>query len=256
MKKYQSGAALIVVLIFLVALTVIGTLAIRQSVVGLGIATNSQAQQLQVQNSDSSFFRVEDRRRLIESLSASGMFGYISNPKDRNKELVFCYRGDQSNFFDINFASIISWEPGDTAPRNNAKGTAGYCDARPSTANYFTSARRTVMTQVSVKFSTATNAAQTAFTNRTTGEDGKLSTLENAKLIKIFAVSIMPTLSSVEGGKINKCLQEHMNEVTIPDGIQLAKESPLRQNVTDCLTNLNVPFSTYVTEHILADLVK
>ena len=91
MKRYETGATLIVVLVFLVALTIIGTLAIRQSVVGLGIATNSQAQQLQAQNSDASFFKAEDRERLSEALSGIGMFGYTSKPVDREKELVFCY---------------------------------------------------------------------------------------------------------------------------------------------------------------------
>ena len=55
MKQNQIGATLIVVLIFLLAITVIGTIAIRQSMVGLNIATNSQVSQLVMQNSDGHF---------------------------------------------------------------------------------------------------------------------------------------------------------------------------------------------------------
>ncbi|MGB9040137.1 MAG: PilX N-terminal domain-containing pilus assembly protein, partial [Acinetobacter calcoaceticus] len=44
--KVQKGSTLIVVLILLLVITVIGTLAVRQSLTSLYIATNSQAQQL------------------------------------------------------------------------------------------------------------------------------------------------------------------------------------------------------------------
>ena len=44
MKKNEQGATLIVVLILLVIMTVIGTLAVRNSLTSLNIATNSQAQ--------------------------------------------------------------------------------------------------------------------------------------------------------------------------------------------------------------------
>ncbi len=57
MKLKQSGSALIVVLIFLVAIMIIGTIAIRKGLINLNIATNSQVQQLILQNSDASFFR-------------------------------------------------------------------------------------------------------------------------------------------------------------------------------------------------------
>ncbi len=78
MKPYisQRGATLIVVMVMLLAITVIGTLAIRQGLISLNVATNSQAQQLLMQNSDAAFFNIEREDNLIQSLSASGMFGY------------------------------------------------------------------------------------------------------------------------------------------------------------------------------------
>lgn len=258
MKRYETGATLIVVLIFLVALTIIGTLAIRQSVVSLGVATNSQAQQLQAQNSDASFFRAEDRERLAEALSGIGMFGYTNKETDRDKELVFCYRGDQAKFFNMSLASIIEWQSG-TSPRNNVKGKSGYCDATVQTTNFFMSARRAVMTQVTIKFSAQpTGAGQSLFGDRVTGSDDKQVQLDKGKRVKIFAVSLMPTLSNVNRADINTCLQERMNDVKVPEDVEstLATNAPVRQNVTECLTNLNVPFSTYVTEYVLADIVK
>ncbi|MFX4774241.1 pilus assembly protein PilX, partial [Acinetobacter baumannii] len=82
-----------------------------------------------LQNSDASFFQLENPTNLIQSLSATGLFGYISNANDKNKELVFCYRGDQSDFFNIGRASLMQWVDGNSTPTNNALGTDGYCDA-------------------------------------------------------------------------------------------------------------------------------
>ncbi len=55
-KKAQTGAVLIVVLVMLILLTIAGTWAIRSGLISLNIATNSQAQSLLMQNSDSVFY--------------------------------------------------------------------------------------------------------------------------------------------------------------------------------------------------------
>lgn len=255
MRQHQTGATLIVVLIFLLAITVIGTLAIRQSMVGLNIATNSQVSQLVMQNSDATFFNIEEASQLIQSLSANGMFGYISGANDKNKELVFCFRGDQTSFFDLNRASLMIWEDGAKKPTNNSLGTDSYCDAVTTNGNWFTSGRKTVMTQVAVKFSTATQSFP--FYGRQRGTDEKTGQIEAAKRVKVFAVSLMPSLTNVDRSDINTCLQEHMSEVIIPDGTTTpvidenavaVKDNPLK-NVTECLTSLNVPFTTQVSEY-------
>ena len=67
MMRNQNGATLIVVLFLLLTITVLGTLAVRQSVVGLNIATNSQAQQLLTQNSDAAFLRRNSPQPLVPS---------------------------------------------------------------------------------------------------------------------------------------------------------------------------------------------
>lgn len=258
MRKTQSGAALIVVLIFLVAIMVIGTIAIRQSIVGLSIATNSQVQQLLTQNSDSAFFSTEDLNNLAQALSGSGMFGYVSNANDKNKELVFCYRGDQTNFFDIARANIIEWESEKDKPTNNNFGIDGYCDTTQSSSNnWFTSGRRAIITQVSVKFSTVEQLDP--FYDRTRATDNKTGQVEDTKRVKIFAVSLMPAISNVSRADINTCLQSHMNEVTVPSDTTKptvpsgtsAVNNPLT-SVTECLTSLNVPFTTQVSEYTIA----
>lgn len=243
----QQGATLIVVMILLLAITIIGTMAIRQGLVSLGVATNSQAQQLLMQNSDAAFFNVEKESNLIQALSASGMFGYIDGATNKDKELVFCFRGDQSSFFDISKASLMEWVSG-TKPKNNTLGGDGYCDAKPSSDdNFFTSGRKAVMTQVAVKFSTQTNNAP--FFGSILGSDEESIKLQRSKPVKVFAVSVMPTLTQADPDAITGCFNSHMNEVAIPDGVTAATGANL--SVTQCLTNLNVPFVSHVTEYVI-----
>ncbi len=252
MKFYSSqrGATLIVVMIMLLAITVLGTLAIKKGLISLNIATNSQAQQLLMQNSDAAFFNVEREANLIQSLSSSGMFGYINGAVNKDKELVFCFIGGEEEFFDINRASLMVWEAGKSAPTNNTLGTAGYCSVTAITSNFFTSGRRAVMTQIAVKFSSQSD--NDPFYGMQYGTDEKGVKFEKNKPVKVFAVSIMPTLTTAKSADIDACLNAHMNEVTIPTGTTVATNSVFRQSVTDCLAGLNIPFSSQVTEYMIA----
>lgn len=246
---YQRGATLIVVLVMLVVITVIGTLAVKQGLVSLNVATNSQAQQLLMQNSDAAFFNVEREANLIQSLSSSGMFGYINGAVNKDKELVFCFMGEEADFFDINRASLMVWESG-SAPINNTLGNDGYCSVAATTSNFFTSGRRAVMTQIAVKFSSQSD--NDPFYGMQYGTDEKGVKFEKNKPVKVFAVSIMPTLTTANAADIDTCLNSRMNEVTIPSGVTVATDSEFRQSVTDCLAGLNIPFTSHVTEYMIA----
>lgn len=252
MKPYSSqrGATLIVVMIMLLVITVLGTLAIKKGLISLNIATNSQAQQLLMQNSDAAFFNVEREANLIQSLSSSGMFGYINGAVNKDKELVFCFVGEEKEFFDINRASLMVWEAAKAAPTNNTLGMAGYCSVAATTGNFFTSGRKAVMTQIAVKFSSQSD--NDPFYGMQYGTDEKGVKFEKNKPVKVFAVSIMPTLTTAKSADIDACLNAHMNEVTIPSGTTVATNSVFRQSVTDCLAGLNIPFSSQVTEYMIA----
>ena len=248
MKQVQQGATLIVVLILLVVITVLGTLAIRQSMVTLNIATNSQAMQLMLQNADSAFFNVEKQSNIVQALSGSGMFGYIDGATNKDKELVFCYRGaDQKKFFDLSNASIVEWNAPATKPKNNSLGKDGFCKVSDNSFNFFTSGRKADKTQVDVKF--ATEASNDPFYGQVLGTDGNTVKLERSKPVKVFAISIMPSLTSADKAEIDKCLSEHMNDVTIPSGVTAAAGA--NKSVTQCLSDLNVPFESTVTEYVI-----
>ena len=149
MKKQQTGATLIVVLILLLVITVIGTMAIRGSLTTLNIATNSQAQQLLVQNSDSAIFNVENPSLIERNTAYDGLFGLVKTDVNKGKELVFCYKGTATDFYNFSRASFMQWVSG-TAPDNGELGLDGYCKL-DSSDNFFTSGRKAVMTQVSIK---------------------------------------------------------------------------------------------------------
>src|SRR5690606_23288106 len=112
MKQYQKGATLIVVLFVLIFMVLIGTLAVKQSLVGLNVATNSQVQSLMRQTADAVFFSLERDNQnsaiFQKNLSSLGLFGMVKSDAFLNKELVFCYRPKtQNQVFNIQNASII-----------------------------------------------------------------------------------------------------------------------------------------------------
>lgn len=251
MKTKQEGATLIVVLILLVIITVIGTLAIRSSLTALNIATNSQAQQLLVQNSDSAIFNVENPAYLVRNLAQDGLFGFITIDINKGKELVFCYRGIQNQFFNMANTSVMKWESG-TVPSNNSFGLDGYCKL-DSTGSFFTSGRKAVMTQVAVKVQIDTSSVSVGIENpfqyMQLGTDPEAAKIANTDKILVTATSIVPILSTASDSDINDCFAKHMNQVVVPAGITANADSD--KSVSECLQALGVPVNTQVAEYNL-----
>lgn len=257
MKHTQKGATLIVVLVLLVAITILGVFAVRQSMVSLGIATNSQAQQLLLQNSDAAQFQITDINKLAFSLTKSGVLGMKNAESDRNAEVVFCYRSDQSEFFDTSKYSIMEWRDGTSGPNNNSEGLDGYCSVSSASGNFFTSGRKAVMTQIAVKY--MANPDGEKFQGYMLGGDPNSLKLggggggDSTSKVYVYAVSLMPSLATaqVSATKIDECLSQRMNEVTPPKSISGAVSATARESVTECLTNLNVPFTSHVGEYLI-----
>jgi hypothetical protein len=237
MLNNQKGATLIVVLILLVALTVIGTLAVRQSIVALSIATNGQAQQLLTQNSDAAIFNIEDPDAYEDYAQEKGLFGFLQGQRV-GKELVFCYRGSSTRFFNIAQSSII-FNEGNTVI-NNSEGTAGYCRVG-GTNNFFTSNRRAVLTQVSLVSRAIDDETDNVkpFQYSVRGQDNAFAKGSDPVRIIVNAISLMPALSTATDAEINACLSNHLSTTAVGG-----------QTVTTCLTGLNVPFVTHVSEYI------
>lgn len=248
MKTKQEGATLIVVLILLVIITVIGTLAIRSSLTTLNIATNSQAQQLLVQNSDSAIFNVEDPDLIERNTAYDGLFGLVKSDANKGKELVFCYKGTATEFYDFSRASFMQWVSG-TAPNNSELGIDGYCKM-DSSNNFFTSGRKAVMTQVSIKVNTdASINLDRAFEHMQRGTDAESAKIDKSEKILVTATSIVPSMSTANDTDINNCFSTHMNQVVIPSGVTPA--TGMNKSVSQCLQDLGVPVNTQIAEYNL-----
>lgn len=255
MKKQQTGATLIVVLILLLVITVIGTLAIRSSLTSLNIATNSQGQQLLLQNSDAAMFNVESPNLLQRNTAYDGLFGLVKTDANKGKELVFCYKGTESGFYSFSRASFIQWFSGN-APSNTELGPDGFCKL-DNANNFFTSGRKAVMTQVAVKVNTNQNSllvgVDRAFDFMQRGTDTDSAKIDKSEKIMVIATSIVPALSSASDADINACFSNHMNQVVIPAGITPTNSGGYNasKSVSECLQDLGVPVNTQVTEYNL-----
>lgn len=248
MKTKQEGATLIVVLILLVIITMIGTLAIRSSLTTLNIATNSQAQQLLVQNSDSAIFNVEDPDLIERNTAYDGLFGLVKSDANKGKELVFCYKGTATEFYDFSRASFMQWVSG-TAPNNSELGIDGYCKM-DSSNNFFTSGRKAVMTQVSIKVNTdASSNLDRAFEHMQRGTDAESAKIDKSEKILVTATSIVPSMSTANDTDINNCFSTHMNQVVIPSSVTPA--TGMNKSVSQCLQDLGVPVNTQIAEYNL-----
>ena len=237
MIRQQQGSTLIVVLILLLAITIIGTLAIRQSMVSLNIATNSQAQQLMMQNSDAATFNIEDSSNLVRSLARDGMFGFIRGPENKGKELVFCIRGAVTdNFSGSRIASSVYWVG--NSIMNTELGVNGFCKVERGD---FISGRQAVMTQVSIRAADASRDWE----HMMEGDDKESSKSTGIQKVAITATSILPNLGNASLKQVSGCLSNYTSFV-----------DPLVKNetVTDCLSQLNVPYSTQDMEYSLRSL--
>ena len=238
-RNTQSGAVLIVVLVMLVLLTLVGTWAIRGSITSLKIATNAQVQALLKQTSDSVFFTLEnktdDELVFTNMRIGDGMLNYTLRPENKGKELVFCIRGETTdNFVGSRIASVIYWE-GATI-KNTEMGKNGFCQV--NRLGDFLSGRNAVLTQVSVR----AGSSDRDWEHLMEGDDKETSKSTGIQKVVITATSLIPKLSDSSSSAVNKCLSERTS---------FEDEVVQNETVTDCLANINVPYSTQEMEYAM-----
>lgn len=262
--KKQNGATLIVILILLLIITIIGTVAMRQSVTSLNIATNAQAQQLLFQNSDAAIMRVEDINSLLENLNGQGYWNRVKNSQTfGNAELVFCYKSNTANFYTLANTSMIIWPDGATGPSNSTFGVQGFCDA--SNIGNYTSGRSAVMTQIAIKLVKTSSTTSKTFENVQQGQEldsseDKKRSAANVDQVAVYTTSFMPTLSNATTAQINTCLSSFMSsppqtsEISGVSGADLlTAQDNAKLTVTTCLASLNVPFTSHVATYNLLE---
>lgn len=252
----QQGATLVVVLILLIIITIIGVVGVRHSMTSLNIATNSQINELLRQSSDSAMLSLEDADKLGQLATASGILGFISRPENNNKELVFCFNKKKNNSFDISQASIVEFIDNNLVEeenqqtdqkrkvKNNRLGSRGFCD--PRKAEFYTSQRNAVITQVAIKRSTA-GVLEPAFSNYVTGTDFISAKTQNNERFTIYATSVLPSIGGAKKADIYACLSQHLNSNI--QSLNLNLNDKDATTVSQCLEVLGVPYITQVADY-------
>lgn len=244
----QKGSALIVVLVIVIILTIIGVMAIRSGIVGLAIATNSQASHIMDQNNDGALFKIENSSNFDEFLLGTGLFGFPKMEANRDKELVICYRGNMTQFYQFYHASLVYLEQGENEPKiENIGGSSrsGFCQINKNKKD-FVSGRAAAMTQIAVRISGYTEGGNEPFSHYQIGtdtENGKLD--ETARLI-ITATTVMPTLSTEDPEIINACMKK-LSYISTDVNVE---------TVSECLSKNAAPFKTQVSEYSLGQFIK
>lgn len=238
--KRQQGATLIVVLVLLVIITILGTLAIRQSLTSLNIATNSQAQQLLMQSSDAVLYRLSELGFARTSGNPTSLIGYAL--QNQGKEVVFCFRSqtNPNTAFSVDNTSSLVWN--NTNTDINVDGVSGFCSL--TTENDYASSRKAQLTQVAMIVNPITKVSAQPLQFVNIGSDldslGKLDT-EQSKKIRVYVTSILPNLSTAATTDIEACLKR-------------PNESPLSGSgttISTCLEKLGVPYNTQVQDFSL-----
>jgi hypothetical protein len=247
MRLYQKGATLIVVLFALILMTLIGTLALKQSLIGLNIATNSQAQTLMQQTADAVFFALERDNEeagvFQKNLSALGLFGLIKSNTFLDKELVFCYRPKtQDRVFEIENASVI-YPTSDTDVNNTEMGIDGFCTY--SDGDY-SSGRDFMISQIAVQKGSLNS--DVPFKYYPQGTDLSTVQLDQVQPVQITVTTIIPGAASGAGAgwgsfkeQVNDCFKNHINEKST--------QYTEQKTVAECFNDLGVPYSQQVMEY-------
>lgn len=228
-SHYQSGAALIVVLLFLVLIMLGGVMAVRQSSTDLKTATADQINTLLLQSADSGNQKLEamvngapTSQEYKDITSAAGAIGhFLLSPDNQNHEFIYCYNPREKNYL-ANNASIRKPNGTHWSSREN-----GYCDY--TKADSYSSARQTSMTQMSVAVTPPSTNVE-AFGHMVIGKE-----VENRSAKKfefdIRATSALPSYAEPKFGS-DKCFEQ----TSIPANVASGKYS-----VVGCMKQANTP---------------
>ncbi|MEG0482778.1 MAG: pilus assembly protein PilX [Acinetobacter sp.] len=226
--NHQKGATLVMVLVILVLITFLGTIAIRSSLVGLKISTNSQVRSLLLENSNSALFNIEDPKQITRQLARDGMFSYFSAADNSDDELIFCYKAKESKFFTLNNASVISLDGSTTK-----LGVPGFCKV-----GQFATGRPAVQSQIYVKKNKDTSTPLSALPVGTSA--GQSNVPQAMYNISVTVISILPSFAGASDSAIEGCFKKTS-----------IKKDTNTQTVTECFEGLGIPSNTQYADYIV-----
>lgn len=217
----QQGMTLIIVLILILLITAVSTLAVRSSIVGLKVATNSQIQALLMENSDTALFTIEDPKVVARQLAQDGMFSYFNAAENSEDELVFCYRAASPDFFRLEQASVIS--------PNGATGKIGeqgFCKS-----NQFASGRSAVLAQIYLVKNMESAAPLSQLTQGTSLGQSLLPIVSHQ--IGVTVISVLPSFSNISRTQLEDCFKKRASQVS------------------QCFNQYNVPYNTQHADYVV-----
>lgn len=223
--KNQQGATLIMVLIVLLLVSAIATIAMKTGVFGLRLSTNNQVDSLLLENNNSALFNLEDPAKVARRLATNSMYGHFLSNANADDVLVFCYRSDQNEFFDIRRASVLG---------SGKLGPNGYCGA-----NHFSGGRQAVISQLYV--SRAKEDEGVPLVGLATGVSIGQGSIGITKMkMDATSISILPSFSNSGINNIVACLRnERIERKDNQDG------------AVECLRGLNVPYNLQKAQYII-----
>lgn len=225
----EQGATLIVVLLFLVLIMLAGVIAVKQSNTDLKIATSDQINTVLLQSSDSANQKLEmmingspSSIEYKDATSASGVFGHFLLDENRaTNEFIYCFNPRTQTYLKAN-ATIKDVSGGYIESLNN-----GICDY--TNANGYTSARQTVMTQMSVTVTPPDPNAE-RFGHMVIGKEIEDRTSKKYKF-DIRATSALPAYNEPKIGS-SKCFEQTSIKSNVATG---------SKSLSDCLLEASTP---------------
>lgn len=225
--KYQQGSTLIMVLIVLLLITLIGTMAMRESLLNLRLSTTTQVGNLLLNNSDAALFDLENPNKVRVRLASQNMYGYFEETLNTDDELVFCYDSAQPNLFALSRASVIG---------STKLGVGGYCRD-----GAFSTGRNAVVSQIYLRKIT-TN--EEVLAGQILGNEAGQAQSAGGKLrVAATTVSVLPGLSSHSFNDYSECFR--LTAIKDKDG----QPSTADNNVEECLRDRNMTYNLLYAEY-------
>lgn len=208
-SRAQRGAAIVVVMLVLLVITILGMTAVRMGLTSLTIATNSQVSALLFQSADTGLnvFERAVVNNLSEAAKPTGIIGpALNNP---GTEVIYC-----------------------VTKANQLR--VGVCDAANS-ADY-TSARDVSINQLAVEVPAAADGSP--MRSIVLGSDPDRAGIPTYKVV-VHSTSVVPVFGAADSDEVTDCL-DNVNDDT---------DTPAEESVTDCLTDDGAVFTTMVQDY-------
>lgn len=251
----QAGATLIIVLIMVLFLAIIGAIAVRNSQVGLNMTTSAQVNQLLRQSSDVPLAKLEmsgiepgaDKMTQLQNMDRdnNSPFGLLKTEGRKDAEYVLWYQPTVRDSLYVKGDHRIIVDKGADSSSNFATtGNAeGYCQVADDSATYYTSARKTVASQVSITRPTVNEGIEDdvevkPFATANLGMDNIAKS--DASYFRAYVTSVLPALSiSSSAEDVQDCLTKPIGGLA---------GTTAENNQIQCLDKTDTPMNIQVQD--------